>query len=137
MLVCSALSLRFSDRHRKDDYQAAATLAKQELAAGKRIWWAAGELGARYYKLPGEFDYMGELTNQHKLYACLNQAGVQAVSAASSACLDTLLAPDVVILSKPETFDQSGAITAYLKNRNYAKTQVLPAFTIWRPAAPK
>ena len=136
-LVFSALSLRFSDRHRKDDYLAAATLAKTEIAAGKRVWWAADALGARYYQLPGEFDYMGELTNQHQPYACLDQAGVQAVSGASGECLDKLLAPDVVILSKPETFDQSGAITAYLKRRNYAQAQVLPAFTVWRPAVPR
>ena len=137
VFICSSLSMRFSDRHRKDDYRAAAATAKQELAAGKRVWWAADALGARYYQLPGEFDYMGELTNQHQPYACLDQAGVQAVSGATGACLDKLLAPDVVILSKPETFDQSGAITAYLKRRNYAQAQVLPAFTVWRPAVPK
>ena len=136
-LVSSALSLRLSDRHRKDDYLAAATLAKTEIAAGKRVWWAADALGARYYQLPGEFDYMGELTNQHQPYACLDQAGVQAVSGASAQCLDTLLLPDVVILSKPETFDQSGAIAAYLKRKQYRQTQVLPAFTVWRPAATK
>ena len=133
-VVCSSLSLRFSDRHRKDDYLAAATLAKQGLATGKRVWWAADALGARYYGLPGEFDYMGELTNMHKPYACLEQAGVLPVSGASMECLERLRPPDVVILSKPETFDGNGAITAYLRAAHYVESQKLPAFTIWRPA---
>ena len=133
----SSLSLRVADRHMKDDYRSAATLAKQELAAGKRVWWAADALGARYYGLPGEFDYMGELTNVHKPYACIDQTGVQPVSDASGTCLARLGAPDVVILSKPETFDRQGLIVAYLKNANYAVAQALPAFTVWRPAVPR
>ena len=133
----SSLSLRIADRHKKDDYRTAATLAKQELAAGKRVWWAADVLGARYYGLPGEFDYMGELTNVHKPYACIDQVGVQPVSDASGTCLARLGAPDVVILSKPETFDKQGLIVAYLKNANYAVAQALPAFTVWRPAVPR
>ena len=135
--ICSSLSLRFSDRHRKDDYLAAATLAKQGLATGKRVWWAADALGARYYGVPGDFDYMGELTNMHKPHACLEQAGVLPVSGASRECLERLRPPDVVILSKPETFDGNGAITAYLRAANYVEAQKLPAFTVWRPAERK
>ena len=134
--VYSSFSLRFADRHRKDDYRAAATLAKQELAGGKRIWWAADALGARYYDLPGEFDYMGELTNIPKPYVCIDQSGVQPVSAASGECLEKLLPPDVVILSKPEAFDKNGAIATYLRTGNYANARELPAFTIWRSATP-
>ena len=133
-LVYSSCSLRFADRHRKDDYRAAATLAKQELAAGKRVWWAADALGARYYGLPGEFDYMGELTGQHKPLVCMQQPGVQAITAASGECLERLLPPDVVIVSKPETFDTKGVIAAYLRLRSFSKVQELQAFTIWRPA---
>ena len=133
--VYSSCSLRFADRHRKDDYLAAAATAKQEVAAGKRVWWAADALGARYYGLPGDFDYMGELTGQHKPHVCRDQPGVQAIAAAPAGCLEKLLAPDVVILSKPETFDAKGVIAAYLKAGRFAKTQELPAFTIWRPAS--
>ena len=133
--VYSSCSLRFADRHRKDDYLAAAAIAKQALAAGKRVWWAADALGARYYGLPGDFDYMGELTGQHEPYVCIDQPGVQAVDAASGECLAKLLRPDVVILSKPETFDTKGVIAAYLKAGNFAKAQELPAFAIWRPAS--
>ena len=131
--VYSSCSLRFAERHRKDDYLAAAAIAKQELAAGKRVWWAADALGARYYGLPGDFDYLGELTGQHKPPGCEDRPGVQAIAAAPAGCLEKLVSPDVVILSKPETFDANGVIAGYLKNRSFAKVRELPAFTIWRP----
>ena len=135
--VYSSFSLRFADRHRKDDYRAAATVAKQELAGGKRIWWAADALGARYYGLPGEFDYMGELTDRPKPYLCIDHSGVQSVGDASGDCLAKLLPPDLVILSKPETFDRKGAVAAHLRATNFVRTQELPAFTIWRHEALK
>jgi hypothetical protein len=135
--VWSSSSLRFSDRHRKDDYRAAANVARQELASGKRVWWAADALGARYYGLPGEFDYMGELTGMQKPYVCIDRAGVQSIDAVHGECLEKLIQPDVVILSKPETFDRNGIIAAYLRDGHFAKAQELPAFTIWRHVSPK
>ncbi len=131
VMVISSCLLRFSDRHRKDDYQTVTAIAKQEILKGHRVWWAANALGAKYYGLPGEFDFMGELTGRTKPYECIDQVGVQSVSKASGECLETLHAPDVVILSKPETFDRKGVITAYLKSRNYEKIRELPAFTVW------
>jgi len=132
--VYSAVSLRFSERHRKDDYMAAAAIAKQGLADGKRVWWAASALGARHYDITGDFDYMGELTNIREPYVCIDHAGVQSVSEAAGNCLEQLKSPDLVILSKPDTFDFRGLITAYLKAGNFVKTAELPAFTIWQPA---
>ena len=135
-LTASSLNLRFADRHLKEDYQSASTIAKQELAAGKRVWWVADVLGARYYGLPGEFDYMGELTNKPKPYECLDRTGVQSVGDAPAECLGKLAAPDIVLLSRPETFDRNGVIAAYLKAGSFVKVQDLPAFTVWRPPTP-
>ena len=134
VFIVSSLSMRFADRHRKDDYRAAAAVAIQELTVGKRVWWAADALGAKYYAIPGEFDYMAELTNIKKAYVCIDRPGVQAVSDASGNCLERLEPPDTVIFSKPDTFDKSGAISAYLKAGNFVRAQELPAFTIWRRA---
>jgi hypothetical protein len=131
-LVYSSCSLRFAPQHRKDDYRAAAALAQGAITQGQRVWWAADVIGARYYGLPGEFDVMGELTGQHKPLACTDLPGVQPIANASMPCLLTLAAPDVVILSKPETFDNKGDIAAYLKAQHFAVVQSLPAFTIWR-----
>ncbi len=131
-LVYSSLSLRFSPQHRKDDYRSAAALAQAALAQGQRVWWAADVIGARHYGLPGEFDVLGELTGFHQPLACNDLPGVQAVANASASCLLTLTRPDVVILSKPDTFDIKGDIAAYLKAQQFAVDQTLPAFTVWR-----
>ena len=64
--------------------------------------------------------------------ACSDQPGVQPIPNALTQCLQTLTAPDVLILSKPETFDSQGDISGYLKAQRYALVQTLPAFTIWR-----
>jgi len=137
VLVYSSCAMRFSDRHRKDDYLAASTIAKQDYAKGKRVWWAADDLGAKYYDLPGEFDFMGELTGISEPYSCIDRAGIQSIYKASAECLEKLAAPDVIILSKPETFDNNGVIAAFLKNRDFIRVQTLPAFTVWRPSDPE
>ena len=133
-LVYSSCSLRFAESHRKDDYRAAAAVAQGAIAQGQRVWWAADVIGARYYGLPGEFDVIGELTGQHKPLACNDLPGVQPVANASMPCLHSLTVPDVVILSKPETFDSQGNIAGYLRASSFAKVLELPAFTIWRPS---
>lgn len=135
VLAWSSASLRFSPRHSKDDYRAAAALAQAAFNQGQKVWWAADVIGARYYGLPGEFDVMGELTGQHQAPVCKNMAGVQAVPNLGAPCLQALSLPDLVILSKPETFDTQGNLSAYLKDRRFTVVQNLPAFTIWqRPA---
>lgn len=89
-------------------------------------------IGARYYRLPGDFDVLGELTGQHKPLACGDLPGAQSIANASTPCLLNLAAPDVVILSKPDTFDTKGDIVRYLKAQHFGVVQSLPAFTIWR-----
>ena len=135
VLAASSWSLRFSPHHSKDDYRAAAAVAQAALARGQRVWWAADVIGARYYGLPGEFDVMGELTGQHQPLGCSDLPGVQPVPNASAQCLLTLSAPDVVILSKPETFDSQGHVARYLLAQRFEMVQTLPAFTIWQRSA--
>jgi hypothetical protein len=135
-LTVSSLSLRFAERHKKDDYRAAASLAKQGLAQGQRVWWAAGSVGAHYYAVPGEFDYLAELTSNKAPLACADSPGVQSVANASQECLRALSAPDVVISSKPETFDTRGDIARYLKDGDFTAVREMPAFTVWQRVAP-
>jgi hypothetical protein len=135
-LAYSSLSLRFAPQHRKDDYRAAAAIAQAAVAKGQRVWWAADLIGAQFYGLPGEFDVMGELTSTHKPQNCGDAPGVLAIANASTQCLNTLPQPDMVILSKPETFDTKQDITGYLNAHQFAATQSLAAFTIWRRPTP-
>ena len=136
VLAGSATSMRFADQHRKDDYRTAAAIARDALAQGQRVWWAADYVGANYYRLPGRFDYMGELTGVHQPASCHDLPGVQATSNLSADCLGTLSRPDLVIFSRPETFDKHGDLAAYLKEGGYVKVDELPVIDIWRPAAP-
>ena len=134
-LAISALSMRFAERHSKDDYRLAATIASDALARGLRVWWGADYLGAHYYRLPGTFDYRGELTGMHEPASCTDQPGVQATSNLSAECMRTLSSPDIVIFARPETFDKSGDIDRYLQAGHYVKVQEMPAIAIWRPAS--
>jgi MFS family permease len=134
-LACSALAMRFAEQHRKDDYRLAAAIAQEALSRGERVWWAADYLGANYYRLPGSFDHMGELTGVHQPPSCTDLPGVQATSNLSAACMQTMSPPDTVVFSRPETFDKSGDIGRYLQARNYVKVQEMPAIAIWRSAA--
>ena len=131
-LLYSSCALRFAERHRKDDYRSAAALAQAAVAQGQKVWWAADVIGADYYGLPGEFDVLGELTGMHKPQQCNDRPGVQAVANAPLQCLLTLSVPDVIVLSKPETFDIGADIAGYLKAGQFTLVQRLPAFTVWQ-----
>ncbi len=132
-LATSALSMRFAEQHRKDDYRLAAAVAQDGLSRGLRVWWAADYLGAHYYRLPGTFDYIGELTNVHQPPSCTDLPGVQATANLTAECLRTLSPPDIVIFSRPETFDKRGDLGRYMKERNYVKVRDMPAIAVWQP----
>jgi hypothetical protein len=132
VLAGSAMSMRFAEQHRKDDYRTAAAIALAGVAQGQRVWWAADYVGANYYRLPGRFDYMGELTGVHQPPSCVDLPGVQATANLSAACMAGLSLPDVVVFSRPETFDKSGELTAYLQAHGFVRAQVLPVIDIWR-----
>lgn len=132
LLTVSSLSLRFSERHRKDDYRSAVAIAQEAVSKGQRVWWAAANLGANHYGLAGEFDFMGEMTGATKPIECADRSSVQPVAHASANCLQQLSSPDVVIFSKPDVFDASGAIAEYLKEGGFSPVQYLPAFVVWR-----
>lgn len=144
LIAYSSLSMRFADRHRKDDYRGAASVARQGVLDGKQVWWAAQDFGAGYYGLI-EFNRDAIFSAPVKTASnsgdeafesrkCSGgRSGFQFVANASKECLDSFSPPDVVILSKPETFDSKGAIAGYLNAHGYEKERTLPAFSIWRP----
>lgn len=133
LLTYSSLAMRFSDRHRKDDYKAAAAIAQQAISQGDRIWWAADGLGANYYGLPVEINRDVIFTGASKAKTRAGNSSFQLVDNASKEYLENLAAPNVVIQSKVDTFDNKGTIAAYLNTHGFMKVQTLPAFTIWRP----
>ncbi len=124
MAAWSCLEIRFAERHQKDDYRDAVADAKAALARGERVWWNAGWHGAVYYQLP-----LGtNAANPREAFWILN---------ASPAAPAALPAPDVVISSKPDMFDQTGAIADFLRTGPYAPAARMPAFIIWTSKTPR
>jgi hypothetical protein len=108
----SCLELRFAPRHAKDDYRGAAAIAKRAAASGNTLWWNADANGAAYYGAVG-FDRIAFLMNPSAEY------------------LRATPEPQVVIVSKPELYDNAGAVAAYLRDHQYRRVSTVPAFTIW------
>ena len=107
----SGLELRFAHRHARDDYRGAAAVAHSAATAGQKVWWSADPNGASYYGVSG--------------------ANVTFVANRSAEQLRALPEPELVIVSKPDLYDNYGAVREYLNGHSYRRTSELPAFTIW------
>ncbi|HUA39168.1 MAG TPA: hypothetical protein VMA35_12325, partial [Candidatus Sulfopaludibacter sp.] len=118
--LLSSLSLRFSERHAKDDYRDAAALGRKALARGESVWWSADLEGAEVYHLPVTRTL--ETTN----------AALVVVNP-SEKLLKNLPVPDLVLVSKPDLYDGSGALANYLVRSGFQQTMTLSAFTAWQP----
>jgi len=121
LCLASGLSLRFAARHAKDDYRSAAGLARAALAEGKTVWWSADPNAAGYYQL----SVMTNSTGTDKAVSIVNPAADY---------LATIVAPDVVFVSRPDIYDPHGVIAKYLDQNYFQKTAALPAFAVWEKA---
>jgi len=115
----SSLSLRFADRHAKDNYREAAARGKQALAYGETVWWNADKHGAWYYGLATTED-------PHQKTQALRLMNP------SPERLETAPGPDLIVASKPDVYDNQGAVAAYIAQNRFLKSATPPAFTIWR-----
>lgn len=122
LLTASSLTFRFGVRHVKDDYRGAAGIARSVLAHGGRVWWAADLAAARYYGLVS--DELTSATPTRRLVHLLNPWGET---------LAPLPPPDLVVLSKPDVFDRTGTIAAWLREHPYHLQAQPAAFTCWAP----
>jgi hypothetical protein len=114
----SCLSLRFLPRHEKDNYRAAATLAKTALGRGQRVWWSAAEVGARYYGVPLTTNFV--------------QTGAALlVLNPGRETLAPLPVPRIVVTSKPDIYDSQMALADYLREQRFEPVARFTAFTIW------
>ena len=121
--LVSCLSLRFSLRHEKDNYRAAAAAARAALGQGQIVWWNAAAQGARYYGLP--------LTEQPG-----STGAALLVHPATREELEGWPAPGTVITSKPDLYDGQGVLAAYLRERRFKPIGAFPAFVIWERSGP-
>ncbi len=117
--LASDASVRFGERHAKDDYRDAAALGREALSQGQSVWWSAETQGAWVYHMA----VTTQPTNTHAAFVIINP---------EPASLQALPKPDLVLLSKPDLYDGQGAIQSYLNQNNYRLVQKLSAFTVWR-----
>lgn len=119
--LVSCLSLRFCERHAKDDYRGAAAMARAALAQGKIVWWNADFLAPSIYHLP-----LGEKPEDTGKAICVVNPG--------KGFDRDLPKPDLVLTSKPDLYDRNGALADYLNRAGFRPTPSVPAFTAWQAA---
>jgi hypothetical protein len=122
LLLCaaSAGSLRWAPRHAKDDYRGAAAIAQGAVSAGQHVWWCADEIGGRFYGLP--LPAALGVDEPGKATLLLNPPAADLAGKPS---------PDLLVLSKVDLYDNTGAVREYLKQKGYQQRHALPAFTFW------
>jgi len=135
----SSACIRLDARFDKDDYRGAADLAKQAVAAGERTWWCADTHGANFYGLFPVFldgnldDGAPPATGSGNGNGNGNggQALCRVVSNASKVDLEAMPEPKWVFLSKPDIYDNAGAVLQLLKARGYVIKKTLTSFEVW------
>jgi len=115
----SCLSLRFLPRHEKDNYRAAASVAKTALRNGQLVWWNAAQEGARYYGVP----------------TATRPGGGSKALLVTNPTRDTLIglpAPQVIISSKPDLYDNQATLGEYVREQAFQPEGSFTAFVVWR-----
>jgi len=120
--LVSCLEVRFSVRHKKDDYRDAAAAANDALKKGQIVWWNAGLHGAAYYHVP-----LGSNpdTGNHAVWLLNPNPGT----------LSSLPPPEIIIASKPDMFDDQGVLAEYVRKSPYVNFANFPAFRLWHRKA--
>jgi hypothetical protein len=118
--LSSCVSLRLGLRHAKDGYREAAAVARGALAKGEVVWWNADTVAARFYGVPlrepaGAAVSSGALVIQN----CTREA------------LERALVPQLIVSSKADLYDVTGALAGYVARGGFQTKGSLPAFTLW------
>jgi hypothetical protein len=117
----SSLCIRFAERHAKEDYRQAATLALAAVAQGQVVCWSGNGMCAEYYGL--HFAPANALPAHGFAWLANNQ---------TSEVVAAKPVPDLVVLSRPDKHDVRGAVQELITRRHYRMVRVLPSVTFWR-----
>lgn len=89
------------------------------MARGESVWWDAALEGAEVYHLP----VTKAPGTPNAALLVVNQ---------SEKFLQSLPRPDLVLDSKPDSYDRFGVVTNYLVRAGFQRTMTLSAFTVWQ-----
>lgn len=118
LLSISSLQLRFNPKHDRDDYRTAAHLALQYATRGATVLWAADINSGEYYGI--NFQTTSTASQQRPFTAGRNLAAWQKNF------------PDILFLSKPDIYDESGKMAAHARKLGYVESLGPRSFTIFR-----
>ena len=125
LLSLSAFWVTHADRHLREDYRDAAALAVSEVARGSHVWWVADYGGANYYDLAVVLPTQCKTgCTGHAVYLENPRVGD----------LQGLPRPDVIVMSREETFDGNGVVQNMIKQGAYTLRRQWLGFTVWQAA---
>jgi 4-amino-4-deoxy-L-arabinose transferase-like glycosyltransferase len=119
-LLTSSLMIRLAPRHSRDDYRSAARIARLAVRDGKTVWWAAAIEPAAYYRVTP-----CEVGSEHP------RGCVFLTDNRTDGDLTRLPAPDLIVLSKPELYDNTGAVRGYVTRHHLRLAERLTAFEVF------
>jgi hypothetical protein len=122
LLLASSLQLRYADRHAKDDYRGATNRAAAALSSGKRVWWFADVWASRYYGL--------DVTIKDP-----QASGLPIRPDDFSGRYQQLPPPDLIVLSKPDIYDQDSSLRAFIQRAGYHQSGHVQAFQFFEKSA--
>lgn len=124
-MIGSAAANRLSERHAKDDYRSSAAIAREALAQGKTVWWAADPASARFYgvnicEIPSGIQTSN--TGGGCAHLIWNPSDANAIA---------FPIPDMLILSKADIYDRHGVLRQMIIDRGYSISRQFPSFSIY------
>jgi hypothetical protein len=121
-LLTSSLMIRLAPRHSRDDYRGAAHIAKLAAREGKTVWWTAAVEPAAYYQvLPCKAAHGDP---RGCVFHTDNRTG---------GYLTDLPTPDLILLSKPELYDTTGAVREFIRQHHFRLVERFKAFEALAP----
>ena len=115
--LTSSLNLRWREAHAKDDYRTAAAIAAAALRDNKEVWWAADAAAAFIYLTPVAFEDV--------------PGRAWAMQAPHWDDIRFKFPPRVIVISKPDIYDPTGAVARYAAENHFVPALKLHAFTIF------
>jgi hypothetical protein len=116
--LCSSLIVRFDYGHSRDDYRRASQVAAAALSERQAVWWNADKIAAWYYHLP--------LSDSQP-----DPGKALLINNLTDGTLASLPPPQMIVASKPDLYDSSGALARYISGRGFHLVASFPAFNIW------
>jgi hypothetical protein len=118
-MLASSISLRFLERHARDDYRTATKHGIAALKNGQTVWWQADMNATRYYA-----------------YQKGGMAFVNAIQTLESNPPTSLMFADVVVINRPDLRHKGRDYQGELRRNKFRPAENFTGFEIWTSGEP-